>query len=233
MKNLSIAFVSLLSLTAFAGCKKGGGSDCAGTVGGMVDRMMADSMKDEKMPPEMKKQAEEMMKAMVPKLKDVMTKRCTEDKWSADALKCMADAKNEGDAKKCDAMLTPEQNKAMEKASAEAMGMGGGDKPAGDKPAGDKPAGDKPADGAGSGSAAPAAAGGGGDLPAECNDYKAAIEKLASCDKLPQAARDALKSSYDQASASWAGLPAEAKASLATACKAGADAVKQSAAACN
>jgi hypothetical protein len=104
------------------------------------------------------------------------------------------------------------------------------DKPAdkaADKPA-DKaaPAADKPAD-----KAAPAAAA--GDLPAECNDYKAAIEKLAACDKLPQAARDALKQSYDQASASWAGLPAEAKASLASACKAGADAVKQSAAVCN
>ena len=74
--------------------------------------------------------------------------------------------------------------------------------------------------------AAPAAA---GDLPAECNDYKAAIEKLASCDKMPQQARDALKQAYDQASAGWANLPAESKAGLATACKAGADAVMQSA----
>ena len=74
--------------------------------------------------------------------------------------------------------------------------------------------------------AAPAA---GGDLPKECQDYKAAIEKLASCDKLPQASRDALKQAYDQASAGWANLPAESKAGLATACKAGADAVMQSA----
>jgi len=73
---------------------------------------------------------------------------------------------------------------------------------------------------------APAAA---GDLPAECNDYKAAIEKLATCDKMPQQARDALKQAYDQASAGWANLPAESKANLATACKAGADAVMQSA----
>ena len=66
-------------------------------------------------------------------------------------------------------------------------------------------------------------------LPAECDDYKAAIDKLASCDKMPQQARDALKNAYDQASAGWANLPAEAKANLATACKAGADAVMQSA----
>jgi len=74
--------------------------------------------------------------------------------------------------------------------------------------------------------AAPAAA---GTLPAECNDYKAAIDKLASCDKMPQQARDALKQAYDQASTGWANLPAEAKANLATACKAGTDAVTNSA----
>lgn len=78
----------------------------------------------------------------------------------------------------------------------------------------------------GSAAAAPAAA---GDLPAECNEYKAAIEKLSTCDKMPQQARDALKQAYDQASAGWANLPAEAKANLATACKAGADAVTTSA----
>lgn len=82
------------------------------------------------------------------------------------------------------------------------------------------------------GSAAPAA-GGGGDLPAECNDYKAAIEALAKCDKLPQATRDALKQSYEQTSAAWASVPAEGRAALGTACKSAADAVKQSAAACN
>ncbi len=80
----------------------------------------------------------------------------------------------------------------------------------------------KPADKA----AAPAAA---GDLPAECNDYKAAIDKLASCDKLPQQAKDALKQAYDQASTGWANLPAEGKAALKDACKAGADAVMTSA----
>ena len=72
-----------------------------------------------------------------------------------------------------------------------------------------------------------------GDLPAECNEYKAAIDALAKCDKLPQATRDALKQSYDQTSAAWASVPAEGKAALGTACKSAADAVKQSAAACN
>ena len=67
-----------------------------------------------------------------------------------------------------------------------------------------------------------------GDLPKECNDYKDAIAKLAACDKMPAQARDALKQAYDQAAAGWTSLPAEAKANLATACKAGADAVQTS-----
>ncbi|MBA3463672.1 MAG: hypothetical protein H0T46_27185 [Deltaproteobacteria bacterium] len=79
--------------------------------------------------------------------------------------------------------------------------------------------------------AAPAA--GGGDLPPECAEYKAAIEALSKCEKLPQASRDALKQSYEQTSAAWASVPAEGRAALGTACKSATDAVKQSAAACN
>jgi len=87
---------------------------------------------------------------------------------------------------------------------------------------------------AGSGSAAPMAAA--GDMPAECAEYKAGIEKFASCDKVPQATRDAMKSSFEQMSASWANaaaMPAEAKAAMATGCKSAADALKQASAACN
>lgn len=73
---------------------------------------------------------------------------------------------------------------------------------------------------------------GGGDLPAECNDYKAMIEKLASCDKMPQQSRDALKQGYDAMSQGWANvgsMPAEAKKAMADGCKQGTDALKQAA----
>ena len=70
------------------------------------------------------------------------------------------------------------------------------------------------------------------DLPAECAEYKAGIEKLATCDKLPQQSRDGLKQAYEASSAAWASVPAEGKAALATACKSAADALKQTAAAC-
>jgi hypothetical protein len=80
---------------------------------------------------------------------------------------------------------------------------------------------------AGTAPAAPAAAA--GDLPAECNEYKATIDKLATCDKLPQQSRDALKQAYEKDSAGWASVPADGKANLATACKAATDAVNTSA----
>lgn len=68
-----------------------------------------------------------------------------------------------------------------------------------------------------------------GGLPADCTAYKAEIDKLMTCDKMPVAARDAMKQAYDQASAGWSNLPADALPALATACRAGADAVMQSA----
>ncbi len=71
-----------------------------------------------------------------------------------------------------------------------------------------------------------------GDIPAECDEYKAGIEKLASCDKLPPETKDTLKKAYEQAAAGWANVPAEGKAAVASACKSGADALKQAAAAC-
>jgi hypothetical protein len=66
-------------------------------------------------------------------------------------------------------------------------------------------------------------------LPPECKEYHAVIERLASCDKMPAQARAALRDAYRQAAVGWTNLPPEALASLATACKAGTEAVSQSA----
>ena len=62
-------------------------------------------------------------------------------------------------------------------------------------------------------------------LPAECDDYKAAIDKLASCPKLAPDAKDSLVQAYQAASASWQRLPADSRKNLATTCKAAVDAV--------
>ena len=164
MNKIMIAFMATVSLVGVGGCKKKGG--------GMAD-MMAATVK---------------AKDDMCKCKD---KACT-DKVQADMMKMSQDMmKNmsEEDAKKMAADMSPEDTKKMTDVSMEmakcmstAMGAPSMDAP----PAGSAaPAAGSAAPAAGSaapaaGSAAPAAAGG-GDLPAECNDYKAMMDKLASC----------------------------------------------------
>jgi hypothetical protein len=62
-------------------------------------------------------------------------------------------------------------------------------------------------------------------LPIVCGDWKAAIDKLATCAALPQNARVSLIEVYKEASAGWGQLPADAKKNLVAICKAGADSV--------
>jgi hypothetical protein len=238
MKKISIVFVATLSLAAFSGCKKKG--DCASTIKSSVDRMMAqDKAKEKDMPADMKKKMDEMANEMASKMEAAMTKACVDDKWSADALKCINDAKTEDDFDKCESKLTPEQQASAKKAMAAAMGMGDMDKEA-PKPV--EGSAEAPAEGsaapaegsaapaegsaaAADGSAAPAAAG--GDLPADCARYRDDIGKLATCEKLPQQSRDAMKKSYDALSKSWANLPAASRDAANTACKSAADSVEK------
>ncbi len=212
MNKISIVFVAALSLAAF-GCKKKGG-DCDKAINNMMEVSKADMSK---MPG--------MDDKMMDKMKGIAMQHCKDDKWPDDVMKCMSDAKAMADADACTKKMPKDMNDKMSKDMMAAMTGGAGAAPP-PPPSGGSDMGSGGAAPAGSGAAA---AGGGGDLPKECADYKAAIEKLASCDKMPQQARDALKQAYDQASSGWANLPAEAKAGLATACKAGADAVMQSA----
>lgn len=70
-------------------------------------------------------------------------------------------------------------------------------------------------------------------LPAACVEYKTVLENFAKCPKLPQATRDALLESLAQTMAAWADVPAESKDALGSACQSAAEAIKESAAACN
>jgi hypothetical protein len=69
-------------------------------------------------------------------------------------------------------------------------------------------------------------------LPNECTEYRATIERIRTCNALPQATRDALVQAYQQASSGWATATPEARDSLAASCRSANDAIKQSASAC-
>ncbi|MBL9018551.1 MAG: hypothetical protein JNL83_30475 [Myxococcales bacterium] len=215
MNKLSIAFLAAVSIASFGCKKKGGAGEAMAKMTEFKDKMCA--CKDSK---------------CATGVQEEMTK------WSQEMAKNAGDKKpepmSEDDQKKYTEATTKMAECAQKAMSADAGGAAGSAAPAGGEgsaaPAGGE---GSAAPAGGEGSAAAAPAGGGGDLPAECKDYQAAIEALAKCDKLPQATRDALKQSYEQTSAAWASVPAEGRAALGTACKSAADAVKQSAAACN
>jgi hypothetical protein len=62
-------------------------------------------------------------------------------------------------------------------------------------------------------------------VPEECNEYKAAIERLATCEQINASARTTLLEAYRQASAGWATDSEAAKANLKSSCKAGTESV--------
>lgn len=208
MKNLTIAFLATASLFAVGACKKKGGGDAGEAVAKMTefkDQMCA--CKD---------------KACADKVQEGMTK------WSTEMAAKAGDKKDQK-ADEATMKKMTEVGQAYGECMTKAMSAGAETPPAGGSgsDSGSAAAGG----GSGSDTAAAPAAGGSTGIP-ECDDYKAAIDKLAACDAIPEATRKTMKDAFDQASGAWASLPAEGKAAAATGCKAGADAVKQAAAAC-
>ena len=126
-----------LALSLFAGCKKGGSaaSQCSSAVSKGVDKMIA--MRKQKLddqgsnlPPELKARMEERSKKMDEvsgALKQAMTNRCTEDKWSADVLKCYDSASSMEEIRKCRQMLPADQQQKLQAEEMQVMmkAMGG------------------------------------------------------------------------------------------------------------
>jgi len=167
--------------------------------------------------------------AKMRELKDEMCKckdaKCAQDvsdkmtKWSQEQAKNQKEPPKMSEAdQKTAAQIGDEIGKCM------AAAMTTGAPPVGAGSATGSAAGS--ATGAGSG-ATPTGSGAAlaADLPSECSDYKVAVERLSTCEKMAPKAREALKKAFDDASAGWANLPADAKSGLAPACKAGTDAV--------
>ena len=106
MKLISFAFVAGLVLAA-GGCKKKGaaGDDCAKAINHSLDLSRADM---EKMGADAK---------TLQQMADLGIQHCKDDKWSADAIKCMQDAKTQADAQACYGKLTDAQQQSMNKAA--------------------------------------------------------------------------------------------------------------------
>jgi hypothetical protein len=65
----------------------------------------------------------------------------------------------------------------------------------------------------------------------ECDQWEALVLRMQSCDRFPQASRDAIKQAVDQAMAAWeqqAATTPEMRTSIAQACKTAVEGMKQS-----
>jgi hypothetical protein len=117
--KILLTFVAALSF-ASVGCKK----KAAEVTGGDCAKAVSNSMALSKA--EMEK-APGMDAAMMQKMQDLGVQHCKDDKRSADAIKCMNDAKTMTDAQGCYGKLTPDQQQKMNQAAMDmAMSQHGG-----------------------------------------------------------------------------------------------------------
>jgi hypothetical protein len=116
MKYVSFAFIAALAFSTI-GCKKKGApaNDCAAAINHSMDLSKAELQKmgaDDK---------------AIQQMVDLGIQHCKDDKWSADAIKCMVDAKTMDDAQACYGKLsTDQQNKMNSAVQANATAGSGG-----------------------------------------------------------------------------------------------------------
>jgi hypothetical protein len=99
----------MIAALALAGCSKksAGSSDCASAVDKGVQTMMAGSL--EHAPEDQKAGLQAAMKETGDKLKDILTKHCVDDKWSADVVDCYNKATSQPEIRACRTKLPADQ----------------------------------------------------------------------------------------------------------------------------
>ena len=151
--KISFMFVAALAF-ASVGCKKKSGEasgDCAKAINNSMALSKAEMEKTPGMDP-----------AMMQKMADLGVQHCKDDKWSADAIKCMTDAKAMAEAQGCYGKLTQDQQDKMNKAAMElAVGAQGGSAEPTGSAAGSAAGSDSAGAGSGSAAAGSAEAGSG------------------------------------------------------------------------
>ena len=124
-----------LALSLFGCKKKSAASECSSAVSKGVDKMI--SMRKQRLdeqgsnlPPELKARMDERSKKMDEvsgALKQAMTNRCTEDKWSADVIKCYDSADSMEAIRSCRQKLPADQQQKLQAEEMQVMmkAMGG------------------------------------------------------------------------------------------------------------
>lgn len=173
-----------------------------------------------------------MSDSAIGRLEKQMAQHCADDVWPDDAVECLTAATSDEDSDRCIQKLSNSQRDKLMAAMSEliAQEMKNSAPPAPTPtptpvPVIDAAVGDPLPPEEPSGTSATASASG---LPAVCTEYKAQIDKLQSCSKLPPDTRKAMVDSYGIIVKTWNDSKtktAELGDSLGQACKSGLDAV--------
>ncbi len=160
--------------------------------------------------------------------------RCTFDQWSSEVLSCLARVTSDNELQRCVGKLPEHHRRALE-AEMKAFALNppkpppdasidaddadeAEDDAEDDWNAGGDPYSPDPVDPDGSG------------IPPACVEYEQTMQRMASCDKLPQASRDALKQGFDAMKSNWAqigAMPKAARDAMESGCRQAVDALKQ------
>jgi hypothetical protein len=99
----------MIAVLALAGCSKksAGSGDCASAVDKGVQTMTSGGL--DRVPDDQKAAMQAGMKETGDKLKDILTKHCVDDKWSAEVLDCYAKATSQPDIRGCRNKLPADQ----------------------------------------------------------------------------------------------------------------------------
>ena len=125
--------IVLIALLVAAGCSKkgsagGSGGECEAAMTKGTDSLLT-TVKTRAGNP----QAIESLTEMVGKMKATLTTRCTEDKWSADAVDCFSKLTSQAELRACEQKLSEEQRNKLRGEMRQLMGsmrMGPGHPPA-------------------------------------------------------------------------------------------------------
>jgi hypothetical protein len=129
MMKTSIALVAALALAGVGCSKKDGGSsaaagggDCTGSISRGVDKMAAARSGGKDLTPEIKAKMDEF----TGKMKDVIIKRCNDDKWPAEVIACFETVSSRPEMMKCQSMLPQDQQDRVRNEVRDLMMSAGG-----------------------------------------------------------------------------------------------------------
>ncbi len=151
-------------------------------------------------------------------IREITQHRCEIDRWASSVTSCLARVTSDNEMQRCIGQLEDHQRRAVE---AEMKAFVQRPPKISPDAAVDAPENFDDLD-----PFAPTS-----ELPYACQQYEQIIAKVMTCDKLPQASRDAMKQALDAMRSGWSNLPSmpqEAKDAMASGCQQGVDAVNQS-----